>query len=213
MLTGGKRTFLAVFEYARWISCTPLGNDLTPIWPSQSCPLALRCFKGHTSDQTNETLSVVAEGNSWIRLSRQSVEGLEALTHASAVTKLVDGGEVKELFADVGLQLDGVKSYLKRLKLLNCYSFPSMDGFPQEQRGTQEEQSRITTKNPSPSHSCFFIYHRTGKRVLFILLQCAALNLDSDAVFSTGAGSPAGPQIRNAAHSPANYMQIFNGYF
>lgn len=57
------------------------------------------------------------------------VEGLEALTHASAVTKLVDGGEVKgELFADVGLQLDGVKSYLKRLKLLTCYIFPSMNG-------------------------------------------------------------------------------------
>lgn len=41
-------------------------------------------------------------------------------THTQRLmTKLADGGEVKgELFADVGLQLGGVKSYLKRLKLL-----------------------------------------------------------------------------------------------
>lgn len=136
---------------------------------------------------------------------------MEALTHASAVTKLVDGGEVKgELFADVGSQLDGVKSYLKRLKLLTCYIFPSLNGLPQEQCGTQEEQTRITT-NPNVSIALVFLHISQNR--LFILLQCAVLNLESDAVFTTGAGSPADPQIRNAAHSPANYMQIFNGYF
>lgn len=50
------------------------------------------------------------------------------------------------------------------------------------------------------------------KRVLFMLLKCAALSLESDAFFSTGTGSPAGSQIRNSAHSPANYVQILNAY-
>lgn len=78
--------------------------------------------------------------------------------NASAVTKLVDGGEVKgELFADVGLQLDGVESYLKRLKLLTCYIFPSMNGLPQEQCGTQEEHTRIT-RNSNVSITLMFLH-------------------------------------------------------
>lgn len=63
-----------------------------------------------------------------------------------------------ELFADVGLQLDGVKRYLKRLKLLTCYIFPSMNGLPREQCGTQEEQTGIiTNSNVSITHVSSYI--------------------------------------------------------
>lgn len=55
----------------------------------------------------------------------------------SAIIKQVDGGEVKgKLFADAGVQLNGIKSCLKMLKWLSCYIFPGMSGLPQEQHGT-----------------------------------------------------------------------------
>lgn len=56
------------------------------------------------------------------------------------------------------------------------------------------------------------ILQKLQTRPLHPPLLCSTASESRCSLFH-GARSPAGPQIGNAAHSPANYMQIFNGYF
>lgn len=132
----------------------------------------------------------------------------------SSFTKLVDGGEVKgKLFADAGVQLNGIKSCLKMLKWLSCYIFPGMSGLPREQCGTQEEQTTITTNSNVSLTSIFLqIWQNWQKHPIHPPQMCSGVSGFRCSLFHR-TGSPAGSQIRNSAHSPANYMQIFNGYF
>lgn len=147
-------TFLILFANynAQILTCAPLGNDTLTLLKLHA---SLKGFKAaEVSSRMIRFLSLLRKRCGFVGRLRTAVFLCRAL---SAIIKLVDGGEVKEkLFANAGVQLNGIKRCLKVLKWLSCYIFAGMSGLPQEQRGTWEEQTTIK-RNSNVSLTSVFL--------------------------------------------------------